>query len=82
MNEGARRRRPLIVANWKMNLGRTDEALALVERGRAAEESGKPNVAVIYYRMAANRTQGQQKDELLAKLHAIMNADSLAAEPR
>jgi len=27
-------RRPLIVANWKMNLGRTDEALALVRRLR------------------------------------------------
>lgn len=36
MNEGARRRRPLIVANWKMNLGRTDEALALVRRLRPA----------------------------------------------
>jgi triosephosphate isomerase len=29
-------RRPLIAANWKMNLGRTDEALALVRRLRQA----------------------------------------------
>jgi len=34
MNQRARRRRPLIAANWKMNLGRTDEALALVRRLR------------------------------------------------
>jgi len=33
---GARSRRPLIAANWKMNLGRTDEALALVRRLRPA----------------------------------------------
>lgn len=36
MNEGATRRRPLIAANWKMNLGRTDVALALVRRLRPA----------------------------------------------
>jgi triosephosphate isomerase len=32
-------RRPLIAANWKMNLGRTDEALALVRRLRPALSS-------------------------------------------
>ncbi len=34
-------RRPLIAANWKMNLGRTDEALALVRRLRPALSSVK-----------------------------------------
>ena len=29
-------RRPLIAANWKMNLGRTEEALALLRRLRPA----------------------------------------------
>ena len=33
------------------------------------------NVAKIYYRMAANRAEGELKDRVLAKLHTTLNAD-------
>ncbi len=54
---------------------RQAEAEEFVERGRAAEESGKMNVARMYYQMAAKRASGALKDEVLAKL------DSLRREP-
>jgi Flp pilus assembly secretin CpaC len=61
---------------------RDREADFFAAKGDAAAEAGKLNVAAIYYRMASNRTQGEQKDEILAKLHAVMNSDSLAAGSR
>lgn len=43
----------------------------LLERARGAELSGKPNVARIFYRMAAQRAVGEQQKELQAKLDAL-----------
>jgi triosephosphate isomerase len=40
-------RRPLIAANWKMNLGRADEAIALVRRLRPALASSLDTVDVV-----------------------------------
>jgi hypothetical protein len=59
---------------------RDQEATFFFDKGNAAADEGKLNVARIYYRMAATRAQGEQKDEILAKLHAAMNSDSLAAD--
>jgi hypothetical protein len=58
---------------------REQEAAFFYEKGNAAFTSGKVNVAKIYYRMAANRAQGELKTEILGKLHAVANPDSLSA---
>lgn len=47
------------------------EAMVYVERGRNAEAKGKPNVAKVYYRMAANRASGQLREQVLAQLEAL-----------
>jgi len=47
------------------------EAAALVERARAAEAAGKPQLAKVYYEMAARRATGQLKQEVLQKLEAM-----------
>jgi len=47
------------------------EAAALVERARAAEAAGKPQVARVYYEMAARRATGPLKQEVLQKLEAL-----------
>jgi len=47
------------------------EALALFERGRAAEEGGKPNVAVIYYRMAVKQAAGPLHNEIQQRLDQL-----------
>lgn len=52
------------------------DARAWFERGLGAEEAGKPNVAVIYYRMAADRADGDLKQQALARLAAIKAAGS------
>ncbi len=47
------------------------EARIHYEQGLAAEESGKPRVAKIYYDMAARRATGQLRAEILARLDAL-----------
>ena len=47
------------------------EAMVLFERGRTAEEDGKPNVAKVYYRMAVKRATGQSREQIQARLNAI-----------
>ena len=63
---------------------RHSEARDFFERGQAAEASGKTNVARIYYQMAARRTSGSFKDEVLAKLEGLQRdpASSLAQKDR
>ena len=48
-----------------------NEAMVLFERGRTAEEDGKPNVARIYYRMAAERATGPLRGLARARLDAL-----------
>jgi hypothetical protein len=50
---------------------REAEARDFFERGQAAEDAGRTNVARIYYQMAAKRASGSFKDEVLAKLDGI-----------
>ena len=47
------------------------EALLYVERARNAEAKGKPNVAKVYYQMAAQRASGQLREQVLARLNAL-----------
>lgn len=47
------------------------EILALIERGKGAEEAGKANVARIYYQQAATRADGDLKQELLQKVESL-----------
>jgi hypothetical protein len=47
------------------------EAQVLLERGQAAEDEGKPNVARIYYQMALKRATGEVRQQALAKLNAL-----------
>ena len=61
---------------------RKQEAVFFYEKGNAAFTSGKLNVSKIYYRMAANRAEGQLKAEILGKLHSVTNPDSLSAGVR
>ncbi len=61
---------------------RDQEAAFFYEKGNVAFTSGKLNVAKIYYRMAANRAEGELKSEIIGKLHATMNPDSLSAGVR
>jgi hypothetical protein len=51
--------------------GQNGEVLALVERGKHAEATGKPNVAKIYYQMALRRASGELKDEILGRIRAL-----------
>ena len=61
---------------------RGQEAVYFFDKGNAAFAAGKTNVATIYYRMAANRADGELKDEILTRLHTTTNADSLSVEGR
>ncbi len=47
------------------------EAMQLLERGITAEASGKPGVARIYYRMAADRAEGPLREQVEARLHGL-----------
>ena len=47
------------------------ETLALIERGRDAEQGGKLSVARLYYEQAARRCTGPQRDDLLEHAHAL-----------
>lgn len=42
-----------------------------LERARGAEEAGKDNVALIYYKMAARRASGEQKAKLVKKVREL-----------
>ncbi len=53
------------------------EVLQWYKQGRKAEEAGKPNVAAIYYRMAARRATGPLQQEILARLKALQTGPSL-----
>jgi len=55
-------------------LSRQQEAENFFQRGRSAEESGKPNVARIYYQMAARRASGDLKQQVAARLEALDKA--------
>jgi hypothetical protein len=61
---------------------RAQEATFFFDKGNQAFTAGKLNVAKIYYRMAATRAEGELRDEIHAKLHAVTNTDSLAAGVR
>jgi len=54
---------------------RASEADQFFHRGRSAQADGKTSVAAIYYRMAARRATGPLKQEILAALLAMENAD-------
>ncbi len=47
------------------------EAQSLLDRGLAAEKAGKPNVAKIYYRQAANHAAGELQQEALRRLDGL-----------
>ena len=49
----------------------SQEAMQLYERGITAEESGKPGLARVYYRMAASRSDGALRDQIEARLSAL-----------
>ncbi|MHC4398545.1 MAG: hypothetical protein ACYTG0_02585 [Planctomycetota bacterium] len=48
-----------------------DQALGWLERGRHAEAMGKPNVAKVYYQMAARRATDPLRQEILSKIAAL-----------
>jgi len=50
---------------------RSSEADDYFARGQQAEAEGKPNVAKIYYQMAARRASGDLKQQVQARLDAI-----------
>ena len=50
---------------------RADEAGSFFARGQQAEADGKPNVAKIYYQMAARRATGDLKQLVQARLEAV-----------
>ena len=47
------------------------EVLAYLERARGAEETGKANVARIYYQMAYRRASGELRDQIQTRLKAL-----------
>jgi hypothetical protein len=53
---------------------RNEEATLLYERGRTADEGGKPGVAKIYYNMALRRASGGLRERILARLKALSAA--------
>jgi hypothetical protein len=52
------------------------EAVALIERGREAEQGGKLSVARLYYEQAARRSTGTQRDELFSHARTLAEATS------
>ena len=50
------------------------EAAVLFEKGRAAEEDGKPKTAKVYYDMVARRASGELKEQALARIAALRSA--------
>ena len=60
--------------------GQKDDALVYEELGRNAEAKGKPNVAKVYYQMAARRSSGELRQRILSRLNALKTASE--ASPR
>jgi hypothetical protein len=58
------------------------EAQSLLDRGMAAEKAGKPNIAKIYYRQAANHATGELQQEALRRLEALTKAPPQSEQPR
>ena len=58
---------------------RQSEARDFLQRGRIAEQSGKKNVARIYYQMAAKRASGPLEQEVLSKLESIRREQTVVA---
>jgi len=54
--------------------GQNGEAAALFERGRTAEDEGKPGVAKIYYGMALKQAAGPLREQIQARLDALNSA--------
>jgi len=50
------------------------EAMALFERGRTAEDEGKPGVAKIYYNMAVKQAAGPLRGQIQARLDGLSSA--------
>ncbi len=51
--------------------GKDNEMAALMERARALEEDGKPNVAKIYYQRVAKHGTGEMQQQAQTKLYEI-----------
>ncbi len=47
------------------------ELAALLEKASGAEAAGKPNVAKIYYQMAARRATGERQREILTRIQSL-----------
>jgi hypothetical protein len=52
------------------------EAAVLFEKGRAAEEDGKPKTAKVYYDMVARRATGELKEQALARIAALRSSSA------
>jgi hypothetical protein len=50
------------------------DVLVYEELGRNAEAKGKPNVAKVYYQMAARRASGELRQRILTRLDALKTA--------
>ncbi len=59
---------------------RADEADSFFARGQQAEADGKPNVAKIYYQMAARRATGDLKQQVQARLEAVSGRTTALAK--
>ena len=61
---------------------RVEEADSFFARGQQAEADGKPNVAKIYYQMAARRATGDLKQQVQARLDVVSGRNSALAKIR
>jgi len=59
---------------------RIDAADSFFARGQQAEADGKPNVAKIYYQMAARRATGDLKQQVQARLDAVSGRTTALAK--
>ena len=59
---------------------RAEEADSFFARGQQAEADGKPNVAKIYYQMAARRATGNLKQMVQARLDAVSGRTTALAK--
>ena len=50
------------------------EMAALMERARALEEDGKPNVAKIYYQRVARHATGELQQQAQSKLYELQSS--------
>ncbi len=59
-----------------------EEARVWVDRGRVAEAEGKPNVAKVYYHMAARRASGELRKEILARIESLRSPPRSPSESK